>query len=85
MVYSNNLEIGDGTGTSRRVLLEGDPLEVSYTDLTDKPDLLQVPPGPAGASSDAPGYVATSTHESNTIANEGYGVESLDDPQLRTT
>jgi hypothetical protein len=73
-VYANNIETGDGTGTSRRVLLERDPFEVSYKDLTDKPDRLQgeqgppSPPGPPGPAPDAPGYVATPTYESNTLA-----------------
>ncbi len=36
-VYVDYLEVGDGSGGTRRVLLEGDPIEISYNDLVDRP------------------------------------------------
>ncbi len=47
-IYADNLSVGDGTGTTRRVLLEGDPIQFSYEDLTDKPVFFQGEQGLAG-------------------------------------
>jgi hypothetical protein len=38
-VYAYNMSVTDASGTSRRVLLEGDSVTVSYDDLEDLSDL----------------------------------------------
>jgi hypothetical protein len=89
-VYADNLEVGDGTGTTRRVLLVGDPIQISYNDLTDKPQIFQGeqgPPGPPGVSPEDPGYLPptplTSALErgyqyvANTAPDPGYDVFGL--------
>ncbi len=94
---TDNLEVGDGTGATRRVLLEGDPIQISYNDLTDKPALLQGEQGPAGLDSTVPGpagkdgispdasaFVSNPTYESNTLAILNYEVENLGDPEIGT-
>ncbi len=56
-VYTENLEVGDGSGMTRHVLLEGDPIHISYNDLTNKPYGLRGPQGPPGASPEDHGYL----------------------------
>ncbi len=34
-VYTDNLEVGDGSEMTRRVMVKGDPIHISYNDLTE--------------------------------------------------
>jgi hypothetical protein len=76
-VYADNLSVNDESGTTRRVLLEGDTVTVSYDDLEDLPDLATVatsgsyndltdkPPLEWSDISGKPGWVRPTQHTVN--------------------
>ncbi len=84
-MFADEMYVSHPEGGGRRVMYEG--IEISYTDLVNKPEVLQGEEGPPGPSPEDPGYLPptplTSALErgyqytANTAPDPGYEVFHL--------